>query len=78
MLPLLSACVGTVVMHFACTAKAAPNILSLRSAPDDEGAADRGNPRRDLREMALVSWALFQFITFVVMVWALVEVCEAA
>ena len=74
MLPLLSACVGTAA-HFVCTAKAAPNILSLRSAPDDEALLTR-------KLDAFAKWhayrALFQFFTFVVLVWALVEVCEAA
>jgi len=74
MLPLLSACVGTVA-HFVCTAKAAPNMLSLRSAPDDEALLTR-------KLDAFAKWhayrTLFQFLTFVVLVWALVEVCEAA
>ncbi len=40
MVPLLLACGGTVA-HFACTAKAAPNMLSLRNASDDEAFLTR-------------------------------------
>jgi hypothetical protein len=61
MFPLFAACGGTVA-HFLCTAKAAPNMLSLRNAADDEtflaGELD-----------AFATWhtyrALFQFLTFV-------------
>jgi hypothetical protein len=73
MLPLLTACGGTLA-HFFCTAKAAPNILSLRNASDDEGFLTR-------KLDAFATWhmyrAVFQFLTFVALVWALVAVCEA-
>lgn len=74
MLPLLAACAGTVA-HFLCTMKAAPNILSLRNASDDEAFLTR-------KLDAFATWhmyrAAFQFLTFVALVWALVEVCRAA
>lgn len=74
MLPLLAACGGTVA-HFWCTAKAAPNILSLRNASEDEAFLTR-------KLDAFATWhmyrAVFQFLTFVALVWALVAVCGAA
>lgn len=74
MVPLLAACAGTIA-HSLCTAKAAPAMLSLRNAPDDEllltGKLD-----------AFAAWhayrAVFQFLTFVALVWALVAVCQTA
>lgn len=70
MYPLLAACVGTVA-HFACTAKAAPNMLSLRNAPDDEAFLAN-------KLDAFATWhtyrAVFQFLTFVSLVWTLVTV----
>ncbi len=68
--PLFAACGGTIA-HCLCTAKAAPNMLSLRNAADDEAfLAHKLN--------AFATWhayrALFQFLTFVALVWALVAV----
>jgi hypothetical protein len=69
MVPLVFACAGTVV-HSACTAKAAPIMLSLRGTPDDEAAIaaklDRFAFWHGLR-------TVFQISTFVVLLWALVE-----
>lgn len=68
MVPLLLACVGTVA-HSICTAKAAPVMLSLRTAQDDEAVLtaklDRFAFWHGLR-------ATFQISTFVVLLWALV------
>jgi hypothetical protein len=74
MFPLFAACGGTIA-HFLCTAKAAPNMLSLRNAADDEAfLAHKLN--------AFATWhayrALFQFLTFVALVWALVAVSQVA
>ena len=70
MLPLFAACGGTIA-HFLCTAKAAPNMLSLRNAADDE-------PFLAGKLNAFATWhayrALFQFLTFVSLIWALVGV----
>lgn len=74
MLPLFAACVGTIV-HFLCTAKAAPNMLSLKKAPDDEPFIAR-------KLDAFATWhayrALFQFLTFLALVWALVAISQIA
>ena len=74
LLPLLAACGGTVA-HFLCTAKAAPNMLSLKNAPDDEALL---SSRLD----AFATWhawrAAFQFLTFVTLVWALVAISRSA
>jgi len=74
MLPLVAACGGTAT-HFLCTAKAAPNMLSLRNASDDEVFLTRKLDR-------FATWhayrTVFQFLTFVALVWALVAVCGAA
>ena len=74
MLPLFAACVGTIA-NFLCTAKAAPNMLSLRNAADDE-------PFLASKLDAFATWhgyrALFQFLTFVALVWALVVVSRIA
>jgi hypothetical protein len=74
MLPLLAACAGTIA-HSLCTAKAAPNMLSLRHAPDNEVfLAGKLN--------AFARWhayrATFQFLTFVSLVLALFAVCQNA
>jgi hypothetical protein len=73
MLPLFAACGGTIA-HFLCTAKAAPNMLSLRNAADDETFIAR-------KLDAFATWhayrALFQFLTFVALVWALVAIAQA-
>ena len=73
MVPLLMACVGTVA-HSLCTVGAAPNMLSLRHAADDEAyLASKLN--------AFAKWhayrAVFQFMTFVALVWALVAISPA-
>lgn len=72
MAALLAACSGTVA-HSLCTAMAAPNMLSLRHAPDDKAFL-----AGKLNEFA--KWhtfrALFQFLTFVALVWALVAICQ--
>jgi hypothetical protein len=74
MTPLFTACSGTVA-HFLCTAKAAPKMWSLRHAPNDEALL-----AGKLNEFAM--WhsyrALFQFLTFVALVWALVAICQIA
>ena len=74
MVPLLAACGGTIA-HSLCTAKAAPNMLSLRRPPADETFLAR-------KLDAFAKWhgyrALFQFLTFVALVWALVAICKIA
>lgn len=74
MFPLLAACGGTIA-HFLCTAKAAPNMLSLRNAGDDEAFLVR-------KLDAFANWhayrALFQFMTFLALIWALVAVTRIA
>jgi hypothetical protein len=74
MFPLFAACGGTMA-HFLCTAKAAPNMLSLRNAADDEAVLAR-------KINAFATWhayrALFQFLTFVALAWALVAICQVA
>lgn len=74
MAPLLMACVGTVA-HSLCTVGAAPNMLSLRHAADDEVyLAGKLN--------VFAKWhayrAVFQFLTFVALVWALVAISRNA
>jgi len=74
MAPLLAACIGTVA-HMLCTAGAAPNMLSLRHAADEEiYLASKLN--------AFAKWhagrAVFQFLTFVALVVALVAISKAA
>lgn len=72
--PLFAACGGTIA-HFLCTAKAAPNMLSLRNAADDEPFLAR-------KLDAFATWhayrAVFQFLTFVALVWALVAISRVA
>jgi rhodanese-related sulfurtransferase len=67
MIPLFAACAGTIA-YFLCTAKAAPNMLSLRNAPNDEGFLAR-------QLDGFATWhayrVLFQFLTFAALVWAL-------
>lgn len=74
MLPLFAACGGTIA-HFLCTAKAAPNMLSLKNAADDEAFLAR-------KLDAFATWhayrALFQFLTFVALVWTLVAISRIA
>jgi hypothetical protein len=74
MFPLFAACGGTIA-HFLCTAKAAPNMLSLRNAAEDETFIAR-------KLDAFATWhayrALFQFLTFVALVWALVAISQIA
>jgi hypothetical protein len=69
MVPLLLACVGTVA-HSACTAKAAPIMLSLRLAPDDEAVL---TAKLDRFAFWHACRAVLQFATFTVLLWALVE-----
>lgn len=69
MVPLLLACVGTVA-HSACTAKAAPIMLSLRRAPDDEAVL---TAKLDRFAFWHACRAVLQFATFTVLLWALVE-----
>ena len=74
MFPLFAACGGTIA-HFLCTAKAAPNMLSLRNAADDEAFLAS-------KLDAFATWhayrALFQFLTFVALIWALVAISQVA
>ena len=69
MVPLLLACLGTVA-HSACTAKAAPIMLSLRRAPDDEAEL---TAKLDRFAFWHACRAVLQFATFTVLLWALVE-----
>jgi len=69
MVPLLLACAGTVA-HSACTAKAAPIMLSLRGTPDEEAALA---PKLDRFAFWHGLRTVFQVSTFVVLLWALVE-----
>jgi hypothetical protein len=72
MAPLVVACGGTIA-HWLCTAKAAPNMLSIRCTPDDEavlaGKLDKFAKWHTYR-------TLFQFLTFVALVWALAAICQ--
>ncbi len=70
MVPLLAACVGTVA-SFLCTAKAAPNMLSLRRAPDDEKLLTEKLDRFALWHGYRFA---FQFLTFIATVRALVVI----
>ena len=74
MFPLFAACGGTIA-HFLCTALAAPNMLSLRSVSNDEAFLAR-------KLDAFATWhgyrTLFQFLTFVALVWALVAINQVA
>ena len=72
--PIYAACTGTIA-HFLCTARAAPNMLSLKNAGDDEAFLAR-------KLDAFATWhayrAMFQFLTFVALVWTLVAVSPIA
>jgi hypothetical protein len=74
MLPLLAACAGTIA-HFLCTAGAAPNMLSLRHAPDDETFLAA-------KLDSFATWhayrAVFQLLTFIAVIWALVAASRIA
>lgn len=74
MLPLLTACAGTFA-HFLCTTQAAPNMLYLCSATGDKELLTR---KLDAFAMWHALRALFQFLTFVSLVWVLAAVCGAA
>jgi len=69
LLPLVLASFATIA-HSACTVKAAPTMLSLRSTPDDEilltAKLDRFAFWHGIR-------AAFQLLAFVLLMWALVE-----
>ena len=69
MIPLLAACIGTVA-HSACTGAAAPIMLSIRNAPDQEKLLAA---RLDRFALWHAFRAIFQFLTFIALVWALVE-----
>ena len=69
MIPLLAACIGTIA-HSACTAMAAPIMLSLRNAPDEEKALAEKLDRFALWHALR---ATFQFLTFAALIWALAE-----
>ena len=60
---------AATIAHSGCTVKAAPIMLSLRSAPDDEeiltAKLDRFAFWHGVR-------AVFQFLAFVVLLWALI------
>jgi hypothetical protein len=66
---LLVACIGTIA-HSACTAVAAPIMVSLKNTPDEEKVLAAKLDR-------FAGWhtcrAIFQFLTFIALVWALVE-----
>lgn len=70
LLPLFAACVGTAA-SFLCTAKAAPNMLSLKDAPDDEKLLTETLDRFALWHAYRF---FFQFLTFTATVWALVAI----
>jgi hypothetical protein len=72
LLPLFAACAGTVA-SFLCTAKAAPNMLGLRHAPDDEKLL-----AEKLDRFALWHTYRFacQFLTFIATVCALVAISQ--
>ena len=61
---------AATIAHSVCTVNAAPIMLSLRSTPDDgellTAKLDRFAIWHGVR-------AVFQFLTFVVLLWALVE-----
>lgn len=67
--------VAIVKVPILCTARAAPNMLSLKSAKDEEvllaGKCDAFATRHAYR-------AAFQFLTFAALVGALVAACQAA
>ncbi len=69
LLPLALSSGGTVI-HSIATAKAAPVMLSLRNTADDENILAQKLDR-------FAAWhtfrATFQLLTFIVLVWALVQ-----
>ena len=71
-LPLFAACAGTVA-SFLCTAKAAPNMLSLRHAPDDEKLLTE---KLDRFALWHTYRSAFQFLTFIATVCALVAISQ--
>ncbi|HEY6452211.1 MAG TPA: hypothetical protein VIX87_06400 [Steroidobacteraceae bacterium] len=72
LLALFAACAGTVASFF-CTAKAAPNMLSLRHAPDDEKLITE---KLDSFSFWHTYRFAFQFLTFIATVRALVAMSE--
>ncbi len=74
MIPLAAACIGTIA-HSACTAGAAPIMLSLRSSADTEDALAR---KLDRFAMWHAFRAVFQLLTFIILVWALVQVSRVS
>jgi len=72
LLPLFAACAGTAA-SFVCTAKAAPNMLSLRHAPDDEKVLAEKLDRFALWHTYRFA---FQFLTFIATVCALVAISQ--
>lgn len=68
--PLRAACLGTV-LHFSATAKAAPSILSVRNAPDDEASLEK-------KLDAFAFWhgwrAVFQVLTYFALLWAMLVI----
>ena len=71
-LPLCAACAGTVA-SFLCTAKAAPNMLSLRHAPDDEKLLSEKLDRFAFWHTYRFA---FQFLTFIATVCTLVAISQ--
>lgn len=71
MTPLLFTAIGTILHSLVTAMKAAPIMLSLRHAPDDEDVLTK-----KLDQFAFWhNWrAVFQFLTFMVTIWALVQV----
>lgn len=68
MLPLYLAVIGTI-LHSLCSAKAAPIMLSLKHTADDEKIlTDKLNTFAFWHNLR----AIFQFLTFVALTWALV------
>jgi hypothetical protein len=72
LLPLFAACAGTVA-SFLCTAKAAPNMLSLRHTADDEKLLTEKLDRFALWHTYRFA---FQFLTFIATVCALVAISQ--
>jgi hypothetical protein len=74
LIPLLASCAGTIA-HSLCTAGAAPIMLSLKRTPDNEKTLAAKLDR-------FAAWhafrAVFQALTFVALVWALVAVSRAS
>ena len=69
LLPLVLAS-ATTIAHSVCTARAAPIMLSLRNAPDEEELLTAKLDRFALWHGVR---AAFQVLTFVVLLWALIE-----